>query len=166
MIELIVKNIKKIKNDLELLEKRLGVKISIKEPNQITIEGDSLKEYEAQIVLDAISFGYPVRTALLLKDEGMVFQKINIKDVTRRKDLETIKARIIGTQGRTKRTIENIANAELVVSGNDVGIICRAEEIDYIITALKNLIRGSKQSNVYNFLEKINDQKKKLDIIK
>jgi len=163
MIELIVKNIKKIKNDLELLEKRLGVKISIKEPNQITIEGDSLKEYEAQIVLDAISFGYPVRTALLLKDEGMVFQKVNIKDVTRRKDLETIKARVIGTQGRTKRTIENIADANLIITGNDVGVICSTDEVDYVITALKNLIRGSKQSNVYNFLEKINTQKKEID---
>jgi rRNA processing protein Krr1/Pno1 len=47
-----------------------------------------------------------------------------------------------------------------MIKGNEVGLICPAEEIDYVITGMTNLIRGSKQANVYKFLERINTSRK------
>jgi ribosomal RNA assembly protein len=141
------------------LEKRLKVTITI-EGKKVTIRGNTFEEYEALTILEAMNFGFSAQTALMLKDEDIVFRRIHIKDFTNRKDLETVKARIIGTQGRTKRTIENLANCEVMIKGNEVGLICPAEEIDYVITGMTNLIRGSKQANVYKFLERINTSRK------
>ena len=148
--------LRRTKNELE---RRLKVSISI-EGKKVTINGNAFEEFEALTVLEAMNFGFSAQTALMLKDDDTVFRIIPIKNFTRRKDLETVKARIIGTQGRTKRTIENLADCQVIVKGNEVGLICPAEEIDYVITGMTNLIRGSKQANVYKFLEKINAAKK------
>lgn len=148
-----------LKRTHDELEKRLKVTITI-EGRKVTIKGNTFEEYEALTILEAMNFGFSAQTALMLKDEDIVFRIIHIKDFTNRKDLETVKARIIGTQGRTKRTIENLANCEVMIKGNEVGLICPAEEIDYVITGMTNLIRGSKQANVYKFLERINTSRK------
>lgn len=157
--------INNVQQEKALLEKKLKIKITIK-GRMVQWEGNSFDEYEARLVFEAIAFGYTPQTALLVKDEEVVFKRLSIRDYTRRKDLETVKARIIGTQGRTKRTLENLADCKIIVHDNEVGIICSAEEIEYVITALANLIRGSKQSNVYKFLERINGQRKQAFDIK
>ncbi len=151
-----------IKKHRSTLEKKLKVSITI-QGRQVKFEGDSFDEYEASLVLDAINFGYSAETALILKEEDVVFHKLSIKDFTRRKNRKDVRARLIGTQGRTKRTIENLADARIIIKDNEIGLICPAEEVDYAITAITNLIRGSKQSNVYNFLERINASKKGLN---
>lgn len=151
--------VEEAKKEKAFLEKKLKVKITFN-GKKVILEGNSLDEYEAKIVFEAIAFGYDSRTAVLLKDEEFAFRRMSIRDFTRRKDLEVVKARVIGTQGRTKKTLENLADCKIIVRENEVGIIASAEEIEYVLTALSNLIRGSKQSNVYKFLERINTQKK------
>ncbi len=160
METLIFDNTSELRRERAFLEEKLKVKITI-QGKKVTFEGESLDEYEATAVLEAINLGYSARIAILLIDEDFIFRKLNIKDFTRRKDLETVKARVIGTHGRTKRTMENLADCSIVIKNNDVGIIGPAAEVEYTITAMANLIRGSKQSNVYKFLERINTQKKK-----
>jgi len=141
------------------LEKRLNININI-EGRKATIIGKSFEEYEASIVLDAINFGFSAKKALTLKDENMVFRIINIKNFTRKKNLKDVRARVIGSRGRTKKTIENITNCEIFIKDNEVGLIGNVELIDEITTALSSLIRGTKQANTYRYLEKINKRKK------
>ncbi|HLC54593.1 MAG TPA: hypothetical protein VJK07_03110 [Candidatus Nanoarchaeia archaeon] len=148
-----------LKRTKDELEKRLKVSISI-QGKRVTINGGAFEEFEALTILEAMNFGFSAKIALMLKDEDIVFRKLPIKNFTRRKDLETVKARVIGTQGRTKRTIENLADCQVIVKGNEVGLICPAEEIDYVLTGMTNLIRGSKQANIYKFLERINAARK------
>ncbi|MEK6824445.1 MAG: hypothetical protein AABX12_00015 [Nanoarchaeota archaeon] len=148
--------LKRTKNELE---KHLKVSISI-QGKRVTINGNAFEEFEALAVLEAINFGFSAQTALMLKEEDIVFRKLPIKNFTRRKDLETVRARVIGTQGRTKRTIESLADCQVIVRGNEVGLICPAEEVEYVITGMTNLIRGSKQANIYKFLERINAARK------
>lgn len=148
-----------LKRTKDELEKRLKVSISI-QGKRVTINGGAFEEFEALTILEAMNFGFSAKIALMLKDEDIIFRKLPIKNFTRRKDLETVKARVIGTQGRTKRTIENLADCQVIVKGNEVGLICPAEEIDYVLTGMTNLIRGSKQANIYKFLERINAARK------
>lgn len=152
-------HIGEIKKEKAFLEKKLGVKLQIN-GRQVTIEATPYEEYEASLILEAISFGYPAKTAMLLKDEELVFRIIPIKNFTRRKDMEVVKGRLIGTEGKTKKTIERIADCKIIIRDNEVGIFAPADEIDYIITAVTSIIRGSKQSNIYKFLEKINADRK------
>lgn len=137
------------------LEKKLNVSIYI-EGKKITIEGEPADEYEALIVLNAISFGFSPKKALLLTGEGIEFRKINIKDFTRRKNLQDVRARIIGAEGKTKHTIESITGCDIMIKNNEAGIIGPAEHIRDAVTAIANLAKGTKQANVYRFLERMN----------
>jgi ribosomal RNA assembly protein len=148
-----------LRKDKSKIEEKLEVKIKV-EGKKVTIEGEEVKEYEALIVLDAIKFGFPVKTALLAANEGMIFRTLPMKHFTRRKDMEDVRGRIIGTEGKTKRTIEQVSGCSIVIQNNHVGVIGPAESIEEATTAITNLIRGTKQSNVYRFLEKMNAEKK------
>ena len=119
-----------------------------------------MDEYEASLVLDAINLGFPSKTAVLLKEEDIIFEKINIKDFTRRKNLSVIRSRLIGTHGKTKKTLEGISGCKIIIKDNAVGIIGPAESIEYVITGVTNLIRGTKQTNIYKYLERVNTKRK------
>jgi len=159
MESIYLEKITEVRKNLRKLKKELNINITLQGRKAI-ISGDPLDEYTASIVLNAMSFGFSAAKSLQLKDPDMVFQIIHIKDHTRRKNLREVKARIIGKKGRTKRTMENISGSDIIIKDNHVGIICEAEELDTITTALTNLIRGTKQGNVYGYLEKQNRNKK------
>ncbi len=135
------------------LEEKLNIELNIK-GKKVTLKGESLDEYEATLVLDAINFGFSAQKALLIKEQGMLFRIINIKKFTQKKNLEQVRSRAIGKQGKTKKTIEHLTNSHIVIKENEIGIIGAPESINSLITALTSLIRGKKQSTTYAFLEK------------
>lgn len=153
-----------IRRTREELETKLGVKITL-QGRKATIEGSVFNEYQASIVLEAISFGFSAKKAIKLIDEETVFTKLPIKNITRRKNLKEVRGRVIGKEGKTRKTMEDITGCDIVVNGNEVGIIGSAEEIEEAKTALVSLIRGSKEANVYRFLERMNTLKKERDYI-
>ena len=158
MENIFFENTKEIKRAKSELEKKLNVKIEIA-GKKVIIEGEPLDEYEAITILNAINFGFSAKTALSLKNSEIIFKKISIRDFTRRKNLIDVKARIIGTLGTTKRTIEQISGCMLIIHHNEVGIIGHVEDVEEATTALTNLIRGAKQANVYKFLEHLDKSK-------
>ena len=147
------------------LEKAFNVKIDIK-GKQVTIDGEAVNEFEASHIVEAIGFGFSTKKALLLKDPEYTFRRIRIKDFTRRKNLEDVRARIIGKEGKSKKTIEDISGVYLELNKNEVGLIGPTEDIEQETAALTNLIKGTKHANVYKKLEKINAEKKKHQFIK
>lgn len=159
------KNTKKIYLIEEQIEKKIGVKINIK-GRKIEIEGTPVEEYEASIIIEALDFGFKQKDALKLADENNIFRKLPIKKFTAKKNLEEVRGRIIGTEGKTKRTLEEISGCAVVIHNNQVGMIGPAENIEEATTALTKLIKGSKQANVYRFLEKMNAAKREKLIFK
>jgi len=135
------------------LEKALDVKVMVKN-NEVTIDGSPEDEYIAEKVIDAVSFGFPLEIALLIKKEDFLFETLSIKDYTHRKDLERIRARIIGREGRTLGTLNNLTECYFEIKNNEVGIIGSPELIENAQKAVISLIQGSKQANVYGYLEK------------
>ena len=138
-------------------KKRLEEKLNIKITNrgkEVSIQGEPEDEYIAEKVIDAINFGFPFSNALMIKTEDFMFEVINIKDHTKRKDLERIRARIIGKGGRTLKTLCNLTKCFFELKDNEVGIIGSPEYIENTQEAVISIIKGSKQSNVYSFLEK------------
>ena len=155
------KNTADLKRNIKEIEKKLNVKITIKNKD-VSIEGEGITEYEASRVLDAMASGFSSKVALMLKENDLIFKKISMKDITKRPDMKTVRARVIGKHGQTKHTIETVSDSYIAIQGNDVSIISSPDTIEEAITALKNLIRGSKQSNVYHFLESMNTSRKSL----
>ena len=146
-------SINKIRQNKDKIEKALNVKISISGKN-VSIDGDSLDEYVASQVLEALDLGFTTDEALLLAEEDCILEKINIKDLTKRHDLPRIRARIIGTKGKTKEIIENLSDCAVCLKDNCVGIIGTADNIKKTIKAIISIIQGSKQSKVYAYLER------------
>lgn len=153
MTTLISDNISKIVEKKNKLEKVLNVKIIIK-GEEISVEGSPENEYLAEKVLEALDFGFPLSVALLIKTEDFLFEILDIKDYTHRKDFETIRARIIGRGGKTLKTLNNLTECNFEIKDNNVGIIGSPELIKNAQDAIILIVQGSKQANVYTFLEK------------
>ncbi len=143
----------RIVRNKKILGEKLGVRINNR-GKEVTIEGNSINEYSAEKVIEAIDFGFSLSTALLIKEEDFEFETINIKDHTKRKDLERIRARLIGTQGKTLKTLHDLTNCNFEIKDNRIGIIGNPEHIENAQNAVVAIIKGAKQSNVYSFLEK------------
>lgn len=135
------------------LEEILNIKITNK-GKDVSISGKAEDEYIAEKVLDALNFGFPFSTAILIKKEDYLFEIINIKDYTKRKDFSRIKARIIGTKGKTLATLNQLTDCFFEINDNQVGIIGLPEDIKNAQESIISLIRGAKQGNVYSFVKK------------
>jgi ribosomal RNA assembly protein len=136
-------------------KKRLQELLKIKLTNrgrEVTIDGSPEDEYIAEKVLEALNFGFPFSTAISLKDN--IFEVINIKDHTKRQDLQRIRARIIGTGGKTLKTLSDLTGCSFEIKDNNIGILGPAENIEQGQNALISIIKGAKQAHVYGLLEK------------
>ena len=153
MKKLISEKIIRVIKGKQKLEKELNVKLSIR-GKEVEIEGEPEDEYVAEKVLDALDFGFPFSVAMLIKDEDYLFEILNIKHYTKRKDLEEVRGRIIGKKGGTLRTLSELTKCFFEIKDNRVGIIGDVEHIRYAQDAVIFLLQGSKQANVYSFLEK------------
>lgn len=153
-----IKKIKEFTKAKKRIEKKLGLTITIKD-HRVTVQGDSIDEYAAEQVFDAINFGFSITKALELADAEVVFKRIHIKEFTKR-NLKDVKARLIGTHGKTRKTLSEISGCEVKINESEVGILGDVENVDDVYTAVVHIIKGSKQSNMYKFLERMNREKK------
>jgi rRNA processing protein Krr1/Pno1 len=90
--------------------------------------------------------------------------------------LESIRARVIGSEGKTLRTLNQLTDCYFEIKVNEVGIIGAPESMKAAHDALIMVVQGSKQANVYAFLEKhhaapvldlgLKEPKKKKKVIK
>ncbi|RKX57150.1 MAG: hypothetical protein DRP29_08765 [Thermodesulfobacteriota bacterium] len=142
----IIKAKKKLETDLNVQITNRG--------KEVTIKGTPENEYTAEKVIDAINLGFPLSTALLIKQEDYLLEVISIKDYTKRHDLSRVRARIIGTKGRTLATLGQLTKCFFEIKDNVVGIIGDPEYIKNAQEGIISLIKGAKQANVYSGLER------------
>jgi len=144
--------ISKIKGVLKKITK-VNIEINGKE---IDLEGKPEDEFIAEKVIYALDFGFPFSAAVTIKQEDFHFEILDIKDYTPRKDLKTIKGRIIGKGGKTLKILVSLSNCFFEINENKIGLIGPIEYIKTARESIISLIRGSKQANVYRKLEKAN----------
>jgi len=159
MQEIYAESFRKVSQNKAKLEKELKVKIKNR-GRLVFVEGKGEDEYLAIEVIEALNLGFKIEQALLLNQEGFILEKVLIKNLTKRHDLERIRGRLIGTDGRTRKTIENLSDCFLAIHDNTIGIIGRAEEIEKAMQAVESIIQGSKQNKVYSSLERKNAKEK------
>ena len=160
---IIVENLRKIKKAVPLVESRLKVKIKFGKGGQIFILGEEFNAFLVDKILRAVDFGFDIEDAMLLRDDNFILEFVNMKEHTRRKNLEDVRARMIGTDGKAKRTIEELSGCVIAISGNQVGVIVNADHLDSVIQAIISLVQGAKHGNVFAYLEKQNAVRRSLD---
>ena len=89
----------------------------------------------------------------------MYFEVFDIKDYAHsRNRLAQIKARVIGTRGKTRRIVEELTSVDMSVYGHTVALIGEAFHLAIARDAVEMLLRGSEHNTVYRFLERKREQ--------
>jgi len=159
----------------ERVEKQLGIEMSIdSETGDVTLTlapkvEDPSVLFRAKEVVTAVGRGFsPERAFRLIQDEDALLEVIDLREIFGRSlsDLERLKGRIIGQEGKTRRIIEELTDADVSVYGHTVSIIADADEMDIAREAIKMLLQGRQHSSVYRFLHKKRRElkKKKLEL--
>jgi len=159
----------------ERLEKQLGIEIGVdSESGDVTLTlmpnvEDPSMLFRAKEVVTAIGRGFaPERAFRLVQDENALLEVIDLRELFGRSpsDIERIKGRVIGQEGKTRRIIEELTDADVSVYGHTVSIIAGAEEMDIAREAIRMLLQGRQHSSVYRFLhvKRRELKKKRLEI--
>jgi len=157
-----VTNVSKIKKAVPEIENQIKVNIGFGK-DRVTVTGNEFNEFLTEKIIEAVDFGFDVDDALLLKNEDFCLEFVHVKGNTRRKNLKDVRARIIGTKGKARKTIEKLTGAAIVINENTVGVIVDSEHLDATIQAIESLIHGSKHGNVFAYLEKQNVARRQMD---
>jgi ribosomal RNA assembly protein len=157
----------KVKRDIE---ERLQVKLEIESEGggvEILMDEKSTDPsliLRAKDVVTAIGRGFaPDQAFRLIRNEETTFDFIDLRLIFDRSDsdIRRVKSRIIGMNGKTRRTIEELTESDVVVYGHTVGIIGTFEQVDVARNAVQMIIQGCEHHTVYNFLQKKRRELKK-----
>ena len=159
----------------ERIEKQLGIELSVdSETGDVTLTLSPTTEdpsvlFRSKEAVTAIGRGFsPDRAFRLLQDEDALLEIIDLREIFGRSlsDLERLKGRIIGQEGKTRRIIEELTDADVSVYGHTVSIIADADEMDIAREAIQMLLKGRQHSSVYRFLHRKRRElkKKKLEL--
>ena len=160
MKTLYIKSARKVRQHKKELEQKLKVKITVK-GTDTTISGNEVDEYFAERVLLSVDYPFLIEDSLLLAGVDFMFEVLHIRDYTRRHDMDVIKGRIIGKKGKTLQVLQNLSESVMAVKDNSVAIIAPVEEMETARQAVISIIQGSKQGNVYGYLEKHKGRKRR-----
>ncbi len=143
----------------ELIEEKSTATLNIdSDSGNVEIQDirDTLKGARAREVVHAIALGFSPEKALKLFDnEDLMFETIYLSNIAREeKDLERIKGRIIGSDGKTRDLFENLTNTNISVYGKTVSLIGYPEQNRVARKGIDMLLEGAAHGPVYKFLEK------------
>jgi len=120
--------------------------------------------FRAKEVVMAIGRGFsPEHAFRLLRDDETMLEVIDLRETVGRSqsDMQRLKGRVIGKEGKTRRIIEEMTEADISVYGHTISIIGEIDQVAIAKEAVRMLIRGSLHGTVYRFLHKKRRELKK-----
>jgi ribosomal RNA assembly protein len=120
--------------------------------------------FKAKDLITAIGRGFsPEHAFRLVRDEEAVLDLIDLRSVFGKSDadIKRVQGRIIGTNGKTRRIIEELTDTNVSVYGHTVGIIGTVEQVQIAREAIEMLVKGSMHGTVYRFLQRKRRELKK-----
>ncbi len=142
------------------VEKQTGVRILVdSQEGDVTVDYSKAKDPSAVLsVTDfvvAVGRGFSPEKAMMVLDDDWYLEVIDIREYVGKKPahIARMRARVIGTNGKTRRLFEELTGAYMSVYGNTVALIGDTFQLDVARKALDMLLSGSEHSAVYRFLE-------------
>jgi len=141
-----------LKESKDRIEKELKVKMAF-EGNLIEIDGEGLELYTSKLIVKAIGRGFSPNNALRLLSDEEQLEIIELKKYSENK-MRTIKARLIGDGGKTRKFVEKYSRCSMSVYGKTVSLIGNYEQLKIAKEAVDMILYGAKLTTVYGFLIK------------
>ena len=123
--------------------------------------------FRAKDVVTALGRGFsPEHAFRLIRDEDTILDVIDLRSVFGRSetDINRVKGRIIGMNGKTRRLIEELTDSNVAVYGHTVSLIGNIDQAEAAREAIQMLIRGSMHGTVYRFLHRKRSELKKKNL--
>ena len=142
------------------LQESTGTKIAVDSATgEVTIDeagaADPVLALKARDIVQAVGRGFSEERAFRLLDDDAYIEILDIKDFARSKGrVAQVRARLIGTRGKTRRIIEELTGVDVSVWGHTVAMIGGSFEMAIAREAVIMLLRGSEHKTVYRFLER------------
>jgi ribosomal RNA assembly protein len=142
------------------IERRSKVRLTIDKEGEVTIDEANIEDPLMQLkivdIVRAIGRGFSPQHAFRLFDDDEYFELIDIHDYIgkRSEQVRRVRARVIGSGGKTRRLIEDLTGANMSVYGETVGLIGNSAQMPVARVAVDMLLRGSEHATVYRFLER------------
>jgi ribosomal RNA assembly protein len=152
------------------IEKKLSIRLRIDSQTgdiQITLmptAQDPTVLFKAKEIVTAIGRGFsPEHAFRLLEDDETMLEVIDLRETVGRSqsDMKRLKGRVIGKEGKTRRIIEELTEANISVYGHTISIIGEIDQVEIAKEAVRMLIRGSLHGTVYRFLHRKRRELKK-----
>lgn len=142
------------KNHLESITKT-RIKVDSKE-GEVSVSGkDPVLMYSTREVIRAIGRGFNPEIAQLLLKHDYAFELVDAGEYSKTKEeLKRLKGRVIGEDGKSRKTIEELADVNISVYGKTVAIIGEVAAVGIARKAVESLLAGAEHASVYRALEK------------
>jgi ribosomal RNA assembly protein len=152
------------------IETGLGVELQIDgQTGDVTLmlterAPDASVLYRGKEVVTAVGRGFsPEKAFRLINDDDAILDIVDLRLVFGKSesDIKRVKGRIIGTDGKTRRLIEELTDSSIAVYGHTVSIIGNIDQTQIAREAIEMLVRGSLHATVYRFLHRKRRELKK-----
>lgn len=148
--------------------KRSGCEIEVdSEEGEVRISGkDPLRLFDLKNIVSSIGRGVNPEIAQALFDKENFLEIINITEFAgTKKSMVRLRGRVIGDQGKARKTIEQLTQTKICVFGKTIAIIGKVFDVKNAKDAMVSLLQGSQHANVYSHLERKRKVRREEDYI-
>ncbi len=143
------------------LEERTGLRIDVDaEEGEVSFDEmkaeDPLLPLKVIDIVRAIGRGFAPQKAFRRLEDDEYLEIMNIDNYVGKgsNQLARMRARVIGSGGKTRRIIEDLVGVHVSVYGDTVSIIGNSVQMPVARTAVDMLLSGSEHATVYRYLER------------
>ena len=138
------------------IQSRTKTKIRVSKEGDVEITAEeSVSTFIAVPIVRAIGRGFNPEITMKLARDNFYLEVIDMRAFSKdsKARMQSIRARLIGTQGKAWKMLEQLTNCHLAVHGRTAAVIGGVEEVQIARQAVEKLLGGSPHSNVYHFIE-------------
>lgn len=130
------------------------LRIDSKEGDVFISGKDSIGLYTAREVVRAVGRGFNPEIATLLLKQDYMLDMLDLTDYAPTKNAQIrLKGRVIGSEGKSRRVIEELTETHISVYGKTIAIIGEISNVGVAKRALEKLLEGGMHSGVFRELE-------------
>jgi ribosomal RNA assembly protein len=145
----------------KLLSQRSGLPVEVdSNNNEVSVDdkvdgADPVMVLKVRDVIRALGRGFSPEHAMLLFSDDYYLELMDIHDYVGKDKghLRRVTARLIGSEGKTRRIIEETTECHLAIYGHTVGIVGTLEKLGDAKQAVDMILNGAEHASVYRFLE-------------